>query len=280
MNPICSVTSYSDSSEYGWGGYTVNISGLSAKGNFSEGEAQMDSTWRELKGTFNVLCSFVKIIKGRKVRHRTDNQNVVRALTNGSKKQHLQAVTMDIFNLCIENNIDVFPEWVPRSENGSADWISKDLDKDDYMLNPNIFAAADILWGPHTVDRLSLFETRQVPRFCSRWLNPCMEVLDAFSVEWSGKNNWLFPPPYLLPKVLRHLQWSSADGTLVVPWWKTARWWPLLILPDNRFRSEVIDFLVVEPKANMFIPGISMFSDQAPNFSLLLLRLCFCKGHK
>ena len=34
INPFCSVTSYSDSGEYGWGGYTVNISGLSAKGNF------------------------------------------------------------------------------------------------------------------------------------------------------------------------------------------------------------------------------------------------------
>ena len=121
------------------------------------------------------------------MRHRTDNQNVVRALTNGSKKQHLQAVTMDIFKLYIENNINLFPEWVPRSENESADWISKDLDKDDYILNPNIFAAADILWGPHTVDHFSSFKTRQVPRFCSRWLNPCMEVLDAFSVKWSGE---------------------------------------------------------------------------------------------
>ena len=43
MNPICSVTSYSDSSKYGWGGYKINISGLSAKGNFLVGEAQMDS---------------------------------------------------------------------------------------------------------------------------------------------------------------------------------------------------------------------------------------------
>ena len=83
------------------------------------------------------MCSFVKSIKGRKVRHRTDNQNVVRALTNGSKKQ--------IYKLCMENNINLFPEWVPRSENKTADWISKDLDKDEYMLNPDIFAAADIL---------------------------------------------------------------------------------------------------------------------------------------
>ena len=104
-----------------------------------------------------------------------------------------------------------------------------------------------------------------------------MELLDAFSVRWSGENKWLFPRTYLIPKVLRHLQWSLAYGTLVLPWW------PLLIVPVNRFRSEVIDFLVVEPKANMFIPivpGISMFSDQAQNLSLLLLRLSFCKGHK
>ena len=96
----------------------------------------------------------------------------MRALTNGSKKQHLQAVTMDIFKLCIENNINLFPEWVPRSEDETADWISKHLDKDDYMLNPNIFAVAVILWGPHTIDHFSSFKTRQVPRFCSRWLNP------------------------------------------------------------------------------------------------------------
>ena len=116
-----------------------------------------------LKGTFNVLCSFVKSIRGRKVRHRTDNQNVAHALKNGSKKQHFQAVTMDIFKLCIENNVNICPEWVPRSENETVDFISKDLDKDDYILNPDIFAATDILWSPHTVDRFIVFKTRHVP---------------------------------------------------------------------------------------------------------------------
>ena len=65
----------------------------------------------------------------------------------------------------------LFPEWVPGSENETADWISKYLDKDDYMLNPNIFAVADILWGPHTIDHFSSFKTRQVPRFCSEPLH-------------------------------------------------------------------------------------------------------------
>ena len=161
VDPIYSVTSCSDSSEYGWGRYTVNISSLSAKGNFSVGEARIDSMWRVLKGTFNVLCSSVKSMEGRKVRHRIDNQNVVRALTNESQKQHSQVVTMDIFKLYIENNISLFPDWVPGSPNETADWIWNDLDKDDYMLNLDISAAADILWGPHTIDRFSSFKTRQ-----------------------------------------------------------------------------------------------------------------------
>ena len=101
-------------------------------------------------------------------------------------------------------------------------------------------------------------------------VEPLHGAFRCFSSRWSGENNWLFPPPYLIPKVLRHLQWSLADGTLVVPWRKTAPWWPLLILTDNRFRSEVNDFW---PKANMFIPsvpGISMFSNQHQFFTFAL----------
>ena len=95
-------------------------------------------------------------------------------------------------------------------------------------LNPEIFAAADLRWGPHSIDRFSSFKTRQVPRFCSRWLNPLMEYLDAFTASWQNENNWLFPPPYLIPKVLKHLEFSKAAGTLVAPMWTSAIWWPLL----------------------------------------------------
>ena len=94
-----------------------------------------------------------------------------------------------------------------------------------------------------------------------------------FQLGGLGKTIGRFPPPYFIPKVLKHLKCSSADETLVVPWWRTALWWPLLILLDNSFRSELVDFLVVEPKVNMFIPsipGVSMVIDQIQNFLLLL----------
>ena len=109
-----------------------------AKGSFTEVEAVQSSTLRELKGTFYVLSSYQKQLQGMVVKHRTDNQNVIRTLFNGSKTELIQELVVDIFKLCIELNIHLIPEWIPRSDNQWADFVSKDLDRDDYMLHPDI----------------------------------------------------------------------------------------------------------------------------------------------
>ena len=58
LSPIISVLTYSDASDSGWAGYSVNLNGYVAKGNFSPHEYSNSSTWRELKGTANVLHCF------------------------------------------------------------------------------------------------------------------------------------------------------------------------------------------------------------------------------
>ena len=49
-----------------------------------------------------------------------------------------------------------------------------------------------------------------------------MEYLDAFMANWSGENNWLFTPPCIIPRVLKYLQFSHANGTLVMLLWTPA----------------------------------------------------------
>ena len=49
------------------------------------------------------------------VKHRTDNQNVVRALSNGSKNELVQELVVDIFKLRIEFNIQLVPEWIQEA---------------------------------------------------------------------------------------------------------------------------------------------------------------------
>ena len=68
----------------------------------------------------------------------TDNQNVVRILLNGSKKPILQKLVLEVFQLCVDHNIIIEPEWIPREQSEVADYISKTVDYDDWMLHPSI----------------------------------------------------------------------------------------------------------------------------------------------
>ena len=224
-----------------------------------------------------MLASYLKQLQSMVVKHRTDNQNVV-ALFNGSKNELVQELVVDIFKLCIEFNIQLVPEWIPRGDNQWADFVSKDLDRDDYMLHPDIFAVLDVLWGPHAIDRFSSLHTRKIPRFCSHWASPFSEAIDAFTVSWSDENNWLFPPPYLIPRVLRHLKFAKFDSTLFVPFWTSAPWWPLLVTHEGSFQTEIVDFKIIAPRENLFInavPGLLMFSSDIPSFNLLALTFSF-----
>ena len=45
------------------------------------------------------------------------------------------------------------------------------------------------------------------------------QAAGAFIVDWSGENKWWFPPPVLIPRVLKHVM---KCRTLVVPYWESA----------------------------------------------------------
>ena len=64
----------------------------SAKGNWTIEVVQAikSSTWRELKATELVLRSLAHVLKGKRCRHRTDNQAAAHILQVGSKVGELQ----------------------------------------------------------------------------------------------------------------------------------------------------------------------------------------------
>ena len=98
------------------------------------------------------------------------------------------------------------PEWIPREQNELTDYLSRLVEYDDWMLNPGVFNILEAKWGPHTVDRFANLLNRQVPRFNSWFWEPGTEAVDAFTCSWADDNNWLCPPVYLIPRVLRHAQ--------------------------------------------------------------------------
>ena len=82
----------------------------------------------------------------------TDNQNVVRITESGSMKQELHSLAIKIFDLCVQNDISLEIEWVPRSKNVVADLYSKLFDFDDWSVQDVYFNYFNKLWGPFTCD--------------------------------------------------------------------------------------------------------------------------------
>ena len=124
-------------------------------------------------------------------------------------------------------------------------------------------------------------KTKQLDRFCSKFLNPGCEAVDAFTVSWAGDYNWLFAPPYLVPRVLRHMRDGREDGTLLVPEWPSAPWWPLFA-KHGSWHGFVTASLRIQPLGGLFIPGataISFVTAGVPSFCLLALKLCFSGAH-
>ena len=269
---------YSDASDTGYGGYMVEHGPHVAHGQWTQEEAKLSSTLRELKAVRLVLESVADKLQGARVRWFTDNQNVVRILEVGSRKYDLQEEVVRVFNLTLQYQIHLEPSWVPRVENQYADYLSRIVDYDDWKLNPGVFMELDRMFGPHSIDRFASFHNKQVDRFNSRYWNPGSEAVDVFTVDWSGENNWFCPPVALIPRVLRHAQHCKAEGTLVVPGWESAPFWPLVCPDGKNFASFVVAWCELPCIERLFIPGrrgTALFDGQRPNTLVLALRLCF-----
>ena len=269
---------YSDASETGYGGYVVEHGPCVSFGQWTAEEASQSSTWRELSAVYQVLLAVACKLANTRVRWFTDNQNVARILQVGSKKPQLHAIALKVFALSVQYQLHLEPEWIPKDLNVRADFLSRIVDHDDWFLDPAIFARIDAMWGPHTVDRFASFHNAQLPRFNSRCWNPGSEAVDAFTVNWGGQNNWWCPPIGLIPRVIRHAQVCAAVGTLVVPCWPSAPFWPLLCPGNGQFAPFVIDFWDLPQVESLFLPGLSgsvLFNGCKPNTRVLALRCDF-----
>ena len=269
---------YSDASNTGYGGYTVGIGSTVAQGQWSESESQTSSTWRELEAINRILQAYSKTLQGETVKWLTDNQNVVRIIEHGSRKPLLQEIAVNILSVLMGRAIRLEMAWVPREENQQADYLSRLIDHDDWMVNPFIFQWLDSVWGPHTIDRFATHYNRQLARYNSRFWNPESEAVDAFTCNWEEENNWLCPPVYLIPRVLRHAANCKAVATLVVPHWPSAPYWPMLCPDGTHLAGFVHRWLDIPHMINVTLPGrrgANLFKAGQPNTGVLALRLDF-----
>jgi hypothetical protein len=71
-----------------------------------------------------------------------------------------------------------------------------------------------------------------------------LEVLvsrDSYSRHFYGtlvrQEQLVSPPPRLIPQVINKLKRKTCTGTLVVPEWTSAPFWPMIVDGQSNFRS-------------------------------------------
>ena len=148
-----------------------------------------------------IYQSFASRLAGHSVKWFTDTQGVVHIVSSGSRKPHLQDGAMAIFELCFQHSIKLEMDWIPRSFASSYNAL--------------------------------------LPRFHSRFWSPGCEAVDIFTVNWGNELNWWVPPLHLICRTIRHASQCRAKGTMIIPAWKSAPFWPI-ICPDGQHLAPFI----------------------------------------
>ncbi|CAG2242111.1 unnamed protein product [Mytilus edulis] len=274
----CQSVVYSDASNTGYGGYVVETPFNIAHGMWSKCEASKSSTWKELNAVRNILLSMINVLKDKRIKWFSDNQNVVSIVDKGSMKPELQDIAMCIFENCLIHNISIDVVWVPRTLNEKADFISRIIDYDDWGIDEQLFTYLDSLWGPHEIDWFANDDNHKLTVFYSRYWTVNSMGIDAFTINWQGANGWFVPPVCLVSKVISYMRQCFAHGTLVLPLWKSASFWPMLCPTGEGFIKEVKGCIDLPTNKKFYTSGKgnkSVFGNIDLPFRVLALRLDF-----
>ena len=82
-----------------------------------------------------------------------------------------------IFDICIRSGIHLEVQWIPRTSNRQADYISRLIDTDDWQITDEFFLFRDGLWGPHNVDCFAIIIIISSPSFSRGFGTPIPRVL-------------------------------------------------------------------------------------------------------
>ena len=265
---------YSDASSTGLGAVTSGE--VQCHRNFSFDEQRKSSTWRELTALFYALKTFQKLLHRKQAVCCVDNFATSRIVEIGSPNSELHSIALKIFDFCQENSVEIRVKWIPRALNTEADLLSKHVDLDDWEISSELFSYLDELWGPFSIDRFADENNRKVLRFNSIFYSPSTEAVDAFSQNWEDENNLFVPPISKIPDVISRISQGKVKGTLVIPYWKSSVFWPLLATQNGLFCYFITGHVIFTNASSLLKAGPCEFSYLHPkryNGSIIALKI-------
>ncbi len=128
-----------------------------------------------------------------------DNLGAMAVLRKGSMKPFLNELAASISEWCASENITLSVSCIRRPQNEDANRLSRFEDLDDWGVSFALLRLLQEKWFDCSIDHLASTYNHKLPRFNSCYSSSDCETVDSFSQEWSQENNWLVPPPSLIP---------------------------------------------------------------------------------
>lgn len=189
----------------------------------------------------------------------------------GGRFAHLFVPLLPFFVAWESRNLLVRAEWIPGASNVNADTRSRKEDcQMETAVHHGLFSFLNKEWGPHTLDGFATSLNTQVPRYVS-W-GPDFRALgrDFFLMAPtldSKEVAWLFPPYFLISRLLSLLPSLPFRVTLFVPCWPSQAWWPRLL-------TFLADFPVIVPAFPCLLTRArGQLSISPPSSSLIAVHL-------
>jgi hypothetical protein len=204
-------------------------------------------------------------IKGENVTilHCTDSAAVEAVMRIGSPVPALQREAIAIHEACWKRKINLRVEWRPRKDERmvEADLASRMFDVDDFGCGPKDFQTI-LDWAGFSFE-FDLFASATNSK-CENFAVRYAEVnrrdhVNAFTLNWNILGEvFICPPPGLVVPILRQLVSQGAVGVLLIPFWRSSHFWPVLAPKGRHFAKIVTRFMSFSPRLSV---GKDVLSD-------------------
>ncbi|KAI8442411.1 hypothetical protein MSG28_005925 [Choristoneura fumiferana] len=221
-----------NAADTGWGAH-LNETYLT--GRWSRNQRSWHSNLKELYAVYGAISRHQQRLGNAHILVQSDNRTLVAYIRNegGTRSLALLELTTKLLELTSQLNVTISAAYLPGRYNGIADRLSRNRPVPEWHLLPPASEAVFRIWGVPEVDLFASSESAVVDRYVT-WDSRDGSAIfcDAFSRPWKFKLAWVFPPPNLIPRVLRHLNMAVGTYIVIAPHWMQCFW-----LADLRARA-------------------------------------------
>ena len=210
----------------GWGGHSSR--GF-VQGSWTRSELEWHINSKELATAKKCLQPMMK--EGDYVHLSMDSRTAVAFINRqgGTRSRPLCRLALELWDYVLSLGGWIRASWLPRDSNQVADMLSKQsLETWEFGLDTEVAQMIWQRWFTPVVDCFASRDFHLLEEYYSFYPDPVALRRDAFSVVAWPDRVYAFPPVPLITMTLEKIKVDQVTAIMIVPTWRTAKWWDLL----------------------------------------------------